>query len=421
MASLSLSDVQQLLDCILDGRNSCTDVGAPESYDEESRNLLVTLDRLRTERAELTTATTDRARLIIDSTPIAICITDEKGYYQYANPRYRELTQYAPEELIGNHFSMMVPPETKGELAYLHDEFMGQRYELEGQWEIINRRGERIPILANAAYIIDVDGRPKKVTFVTDVRDMVQTRRALEAEVEQRRLQEQIRDQVEHVLRHDLRNPIDGIRTAAEFLLNEPAEESQKEFLRLIREAADRAGRRIDASLAYARMQRGAYELRRARVNAAAIVRRAIVAMQDSIRAHDVHVVATVDGKPLGGQWDVELWGEDEYLEDAIANLVRNAVEAEPAGATVEVAVADRKGDRNRVTICISNATPVPEQIRDAFFEPYVTFGKTHGTGLGTYTARLVARTHGGDAYMTTGERGTEVCLDLPRGLMEET
>jgi signal transduction histidine kinase len=57
----------------------------------------------------------------------------------------------------------------------------------------------------------------------------------------------------------------------------------------------------------------------------------------------------------------------------------------------------------------------VPEEIRDRFFEKYTTAGKATGTGLGTYSARLIAETHGGSVHLETSEEtGTTVSVHLP-------
>jgi sensor histidine kinase regulating citrate/malate metabolism len=58
----------------------------------------------------------------------------------------------------------------------------------------------------------------------------------------------------------------------------------------------------------------------------------------------------------------------------------------------------------------------VPEEIRSCFFDKYVTRGKKTGTGLGTYSAALAARTQKGDISMETSEEtGTVITVRLPK------
>jgi len=101
-----------------------------------------------------------------------------------------------------------------------------------------------------------------------------------------------------------------------------------------------------------------------------------------------------------------------------LANLIKNAVEAAPAGSRVAVTLS-LCGDG--LAVAIHNDGIVPPDIRDRFFEKYVTHGKTKGTGLGTYSAKLIARTHGGDIGLeTSDDAGTTVTVRLPAESPEE-
>ena len=64
--------------------------------------------------------------------------------------------------------------------------------------------------------------------------------------------------------------------------------------------------------------------------------------------------------------------------------------EASPEGREVLVLLDGRER-----TLTVRNMGEVPPGIRERFFEKYSTQGKKWGTGLGTYSARLIAATHG--------------------------
>lgn len=69
-----------------------------------------------------------------------------------------------------------------------------------------------------------------------------------------------------------------------------------------------------------------------------------------------------------------------------------------------------------QVTILVRNNGVIPEAIRNRFFEKYVTYGKSNGTGLGTYSAKLLTEAQGGsifvDSSTLTGK--TELTLTFP-------
>ena len=64
--------------------------------------------------------------------------------------------------------------------------------------------------------------------------------------------------------------------------------------------------------------------------------------------------------------------------------------------------------------ISITNPGCVPEHIRDSFFEKYVTAGKKQGTGLGTYSAKLMTTMQNGSIAMNSSEQETCITVKLP-------
>ena len=65
--------------------------------------------------------------------------------------------------------------------------------------------------------------------------------------------------------------------------------------------------------------------------------------------------------------------------------------------------------------ICIHNQGIVPKDIQESFFEKYATAGKNRGTGIGTYSAKLIAETLDGKISMTSSKaKGTNIFIHLP-------
>ena len=57
----------------------------------------------------------------------------------------------------------------------------------------------------------------------------------------------------------------------------------------------------------------------------------------------------------------------------------------------------------------------IPKAIRESFFDKYVTSGKKQGTGLGTYSARLMTEVQNGEIeFDTSEEHGTTLKVLLP-------
>ncbi|PKL84497.1 MAG: hypothetical protein CVV22_12815 [Ignavibacteriae bacterium HGW-Ignavibacteriae-1] len=108
---------------------------------------------------------------IIEKTPVGICITDKDGIFEYANKSYQKIYKYTSDELLGQHFTLVVHPDNREYLSDLHDKFIAgsDGSEARGEWTVINKYGDEINIIADAAKIIGSDNSPKKVTFVIDI------------------------------------------------------------------------------------------------------------------------------------------------------------------------------------------------------------------------------------------------------------
>jgi len=96
-------------------------------------------------------------------------------------------------------------------------------------------------------------------------------------------------------------------------------------------------------------------------------------------------------------------------IRRALLNLVRNAIEASPAGSALEIEVAP-EGDRARIAVRDEGPGIAPGD-EERLFEPFVT-GHDGGTGLGLAYVRRVAEEHGGSAHLVRRpEGGTEARL----------
>ena len=67
--------------------------------------------------------------------------------------------------------------------------------------------------------------------------------------------------------------------------------------------------------------------------------------------------------------------------------------------------------------VIIQNKGAVPADIREHFFDKFVTHGKQGGTGLGTYSARLLAEAQNGSVALEVSdqENSTTITVTLPR------
>ncbi len=106
-----------------------------------------------------------------------------------------------------------------------------------------------------------------------------------------------------------------------------------------------------------------------------------------------------------------EAIGDGDALARAFDNVLRNAVEASPDGATVDATV-EVDDDQVRVRVADLGAG-VPAGRAGEIFEPFFTT-KPDGTGLGLAISRAIARAHGGDLTYWRDSEVTRLELILP-------
>lgn len=132
---------------------------------------------------------------VIKAAPLGICITNPQGYLEMVNPAYCDFYGYREEELLGQHFTIVVPEAHRATLSDLHDLFINgeEIQELRQEWEVRCKNGEVRTIIAEAARIEGDDGQPRKVTFIVDITQRKQLEERLK----------QANDRLEHLAHHD--------------------------------------------------------------------------------------------------------------------------------------------------------------------------------------------------------------------------
>lgn len=215
-----------------------------------------------------------------------------------------------------------------------------------------------------------------------------------------------LRDDVDAILRHDLRSPVATILSTTEVLADAlPAEGAASTFAAHIRSAAWGMLEQIHSSLDLLRMERGVYEVRAAPLDLHAVFQATLAELAPTGPGRRAAVCVASDSAPP--PWPV--LGEALLCQVLLRNLLKNALEATPPDQPVEVSFSPPGHLRVR------NRGGIPVEIRPRFFRKFVTAGKSRGAGLGAYSARLMAQAQAGDLVLeeTPGDR-TCLRLELP-------
>ena len=218
---------------------------------------------------------------------------------------------------------------------------------------------------------------------------------------------EAIREDVERIMRHDLKTPLNSILNLPELVaaLGETTQE-QRDILGEIEQAGRVMLEQIELSLDLYKMETGAYVPDVQRIDLARILASAADMLAPLAKARGLTLALPTDQPPVFAR------GNALLAQTIAGNLLKNALEAESAGTAVTVRLFSEYG---RAGFAVSNPSPVPTEIVPIFFEKYVTSGKRGGSGLGTYSARLMTECQGGEIRLDVApDAGTTVSVRLP-------
>jgi two-component system nitrogen regulation sensor histidine kinase GlnL len=216
------------------------------------------------------------------------------------------------------------------------------------------------------------------------------------------------------MLAHEVKNPLSGIRGAAQ-LLEQDTDEAGRELTQLICDETDRIVALVDRMEAFSEHA----PISRAEVNIHEVLDRVRKIGQSGFARH----------VRLTEEYDPSLpsvHGDRDLLLQAFLNLVKNAAEAAPeSGGEITLTTAYRHGlrlavpggeGRRHLPLMVAvadNGSGIPDHLKPHLFDPFVTT-KRNGTGLGLALVAKVIGDHGGVIEFDSHPRRTVFRVFLP-------
>jgi two-component system sensor histidine kinase/response regulator len=243
--------------------------------------------------------------------------------------------------------------------------------------------------------------------------ELKQARDDLERQNEMLVQSARLREEVEAINRHDLKNPLMVIMNVPRVLLAAGnLTESDRKLLGMMeiagRQILDMINRTIDTF----KMEMGTYVLNAGPVDVVGVIEQIAAAFRGLSEEKRLSMEVSIRGRPLARGDVFHVLGEDLLVYSMLANIVKNAIEASPRDGRIGVSLTEV----DTASVAVQNAGAIPRNIRSRFFQKFATADKDGGTGLGAYSALLMARTmNGAIGFLTSEEEGTVVTVTLPR------
>ena len=222
-----------------------------------------------------------------------------------------------------------------------------------------------------------------------------------------------LREDIERLTQHDLKSPLTAFINIPPMLMrDENQTPDQIEMLEILHKSGFRMLEMINRSLDLFKMERGKYRFNPVPVDVVKIVRDILSEFGSLASAKKIEIRLLIDSSLATDTSMCFFPGEEFLYFSMLSNLIKNALEASPEGQEIIINLRSLGG----CSIEVRNQGEIPFAIRGNFLEKYVTHGKIGGTGLGVYSARLMAKTLGGElCFHSTKETGTLLTIEIPR------
>jgi signal transduction histidine kinase len=226
---------------------------------------------------------------------------------------------------------------------------------------------------------------------------------------------EQLRDEMVHMIVHDMRSPLMGLAGNLELLQQRPAAGLDPEATQMLAEArivADSLTEMISSMLDMSRLEAGQMPVVKSFHDVRDIVRRAVTSLSGLAKLSGAAVAVEPAGEPLIAFCDAGL------IERVVANLLSNAIHCLPGSGSVRIAAARAEGG---VRVAVTDTGPgIPRELHGKIFEKFAQVGnegfrKLHSSGIGLTFCRLAVEAHGGKIGIESEEgKGSTFWFTIP-------
>jgi PAS domain S-box-containing protein len=337
--------------------------------------------------------TANKEHLVIESARDVICSVDKNGRIIDINPACTTMLGYLPEDLIGARLINFIAEDAEQANWFMDNIFQGSQAE-PVEIKLRHRDNKRE---VDTSWSVQWS-QEKEVAFCV-VHD-----------VSERRAAERLRQEVLHMVSHDLRTPLTTLGNVFEFLSNSDSAlvDKRAHYIQLGERNVERLIGLISDLLDVEKIRSGMMMIDREAVHLDECFQACIEALLPTADSRGVKLV--VD------ETTVVTTGDPNKIDRVIINLVGNAIKYSESGDQVRV---HAEADDEKVTVTITDeGKGIPEDQLEKVFERFHQVrgeDQASGSGLGLTICKAFVELHGGKIWAERREsKGTRFCFTLP-------
>lgn len=345
---------------------------------------------------------------IVESSEDAIISKTLEGKILTWNTGAQRLFGYTAEEAIGQPITLIIPRERHTEEETILSRLRrGERIE-HFETVRVSKSGRAIDISLSVSPVRDPSG--KIVAAAKVARDITAQKRAEAAlrEADRRK------DEFLAILAHELRNPLAPISNSLHILrLSGELSPAMEQIREIIERQVNQLVHLVDDLLEASRIKLDKIELRKERVELAAILRSAIDTSRPLIEAAGHQLAITLPSEPI------LLDADPVRIAQVVSNLLNNAAKYTPDGGQIWLT---SRVDGTEAAISVrDNGIGIPPSMLGRVFEMFAQMDESlhraqGGLGIGLTLAKNLIQLHGGriEAISAGAGKGSEFVVHLP-------
>ena len=338
---------------------------------------------------------------ILSSLAEGVVVEDAAGIFTYANPSFERMLGYPRGELIGKHWSVIIPEE---QLPSVTKKSQARKSRTLEKYETVMRTkdGKKIPVLVHARSLFENKKFTGVVSAVTDISNLKKIQEELQASREEALAASKAKSEFLANMSHEIRTPMNGVIGMIELALQTQLTEEQRQFLTAARASAESLLTILNDILDFSKIEARMIELIPAEFNLQNSITEIVATL--ALTAHKkglellCHVPPTLPEAVIG---------DLSRLRQIIINLVSNAIKFTDKGeVAVEVQEESRTADGITLHFMVRDTgIGIPPDKLESIFQPFVQADaslnrKYGGTGLGLAITSQLVRLMGGRIWV---------------------